>query len=153
MYSCYCSHLQLVPATRSAPCPSVTPPAGSARVSPGSAAPAVTAACWDTGGSTNTAAVRATARGAATPSPATASPGESRVLNTQPCGAFWVFPTPSGAPPSDHLSPLRHAAQTPQVQPEAARDTAAIAARRRRSGQRSSSLHCTTPVSHRPYSA
>lgn len=83
------SALQLVPATpwalssqEAALC--VTPAAGSALVSPVSEAPAVTAACWDTGGFTNTAAVLVTARGTVTPTPVTAFLGESQGLTPRP---------------------------------------------------------------------
>lgn len=79
------SALQLVPATPwalSSPEAAlrVTPAAGSALVSLVSEAPAVTAACWDTGGFTNTAAVLVTARGTATRTPVTAFLGESQGL-------------------------------------------------------------------------
>lgn len=84
-----CSALQLVPATlwalssqEAALC--VTPAAGSARVSLVSEAPAVTAACWDTGGFMNTAAVLVTAQGTVTPTPVTAFLGESQDLPPRP---------------------------------------------------------------------
>lgn len=83
------SALQPVPATpwarssqEAALC--VTPAAGSALVSLVSEAPAVTAACWDTGGFTNTAAVLVTARGTVTPTPVTAFLGESQGLTPRP---------------------------------------------------------------------
>lgn len=79
------SPLQLVPATHWAlssqePALCVTPTAGSALVSLASEAPAVTAACWDTGGFMNTAVVLVTAQGTVTPTPVTAFLGESQGL-------------------------------------------------------------------------
>jgi len=79
------SPLQPVPATLRAPSSlegalSVTLAVGSALVSPVSGVPAVTAACWDTGASTNTAAVHVTARGTVTRTLVTASLGESQDL-------------------------------------------------------------------------
>lgn len=87
MLTCYCSPLQPAPATLWAPSSlevalCVTLAAGSALVSPVSEAHAVTAACWDTGGSMNTAAVHVTARGIVTPTPGTAFLGESQGFNT-----------------------------------------------------------------------
>ena len=58
----------------------VTPAAGSALVSPVSAAPDVTAACWDTGGFMSTAVVLVTAQGTVTPTLVTAFLGESQGL-------------------------------------------------------------------------
>lgn len=58
--------------------------AGNALVSPVSEAPAVTAARQDTGAFMSTAAVRVTARGTVTRTPATAFLGESQVLTPHP---------------------------------------------------------------------
>lgn len=62
----------------------VTPPVGSAHVSPVLEVHTVTDACWDTGGFMNTAAVLVTARGTVTPTPVTAFLGESQGLMPYP---------------------------------------------------------------------
>lgn len=106
----------------------------------------MTAACWDTGGFMNTAAVLVTARGTVTPTPVTAFLGESQGLTPR---AFWVINAKWCS--ASYRFCLCGTAQTrtSSVQPAAARGSAATAATGLSSGQRSFSLHCTTPVSRR----
>lgn len=122
----------------------------------------MTAACWDTGGCMNTAAALVTARGTVTPTLVTAFLGESQGLTPRPhllmldssevslrWSAFWVINAKWCS--ASYRYWLCGTAQTctPSMQPLAMQGSAATAAMGGSSGQRSFSLHCTTPVSHR----